>query len=193
MIGRANETSRNVFRGLGPGLGAMTLIVLACRCGGDGGPSIPELSCRDGNSSVASTVVLKCGGATSSEAEKIDVAVNGSSSGIGVRGFTFDVIYSPSKLEFVPATSYASPLLPDGLVGVTLSDGRPGRVVVSVQQVGDLPPVSVTKGQHTLLSLTFRRVPGATFDPTPLTFENFEAHPPSVGIGFRSDLSLSYE
>jgi len=115
---------------------------------------------------------MNCVGAIDSTTEQVNVVMGGPSSGsTTLRGFNFDVTYDPSKLEFVQAASHTSPLFPpSALVLVRLSNGDQGRVVVSIQQVGGVPDVEVGAGQHIVLSLSLRRVAGATSDPTPLGF-----------------------
>jgi len=164
--------------------------------GGGGGVVTPELACTDGGAAPANVVTLTCGGATNGTTERVDVVLGGPASGTTtLRGLNFDVIYEPSKLEYVPAAADTSPLFsPNALVAVTLSNGVPGRVVVSIQEYGSVAaPVSVGTGQHVVLSLSFRRAAGATFGPTPLTLENAEATAALPTIGFGSGLALSYQ
>jgi hypothetical protein len=179
-------------------LGCMAALMLGTvYCGGGGGGggmTTPQLSCAGGSSVAANSVALKCRGAIDSQTEKVDVVLGGPSSGsLTVRGFNFDITYASSRLEFVPATSYSSALAPSALVGVTLFNGQQGRVVVSVQQPGGLPALSAAPGEHRILSLSFRRVAGATFGPTPLAFENTDATGASAAVTFSSDLSLAYQ
>lgn len=175
---------------------AMALLpAVGCSNGAEpGGAIAPELSCTDGGTVDPLTVRVLCGTAMDATTERVDVVLGGPSSGTTtLRGFNFDLTYNPSKLEFVPATSYSSPMIPGALIVVTLSDGQQGRVVVSVQTVGGLPDKSVGPYLYTILSLSFRCVPGATFGPAPLTMENAEATGASTPIKFASGLALSYQ
>jgi len=164
--------------------------------GGGGGVDTPELACVDGGAAAANAVTLTCGGATSGTTERVDVVLGGPASGTTtLRGLNFDVIYDPAKLDYVPAAIDTSPLFsPNALVAVSLSNGVPGRVVVSIQEFGSVAaPVAVGAGPHVVLSVWFRRVAGATFAPTPLTFENAEATSAVPAISFGSALALSYQ
>jgi len=109
-----------------------------------------------------------------------------------LRGLNFDVTYDPTKLEFVPAASYVSPLFPDAFVLAVLANGQQGRVVAAIQQPGDLAAVSVATGEHDVRSLSFRRVAGANLGPTPLTFERAQATAASPAINFASGLAVEY-
>ena len=109
-----------------------------------------------------------------------------------LRGLNFDVTYDPANLDFVPAGAYTSPLFPNALILVSLENGVPGRLVVSIQQPGSSPNVLVQGGQSAVLTLTFARAAGMSFAPTPLAFENFEATSASAAVGFSSSLALSY-
>jgi hypothetical protein len=136
---------------------------------------------------------MRCGSAVASTTETVDVVIGGPGAGITtLKGFSFDVTYDPTKLEFVPAATPTSPLMPDALVIVVLANGLPGRVVVGIAQPGTLPDVAVSPGQHSVLSLTFRRAAGATFGPTPLMFDQAAATSPSTTITFASSLTLEY-
>jgi hypothetical protein len=161
---------------------------------GDGGTMAPAISCTDASSSAVNTVTLNCGGATDSATEKVDVMIAGPPTGsMTVQGFSFDVTYDPTKLEFVPAGTYTSPLFdPSALVLAVLANGEQGRVVVGIQQVGTLEDVAVSSGQHLVLSLSFRRVAGATFDPTPLMFDRADATYASATVTFEDGLALGY-
>jgi len=168
-----------------------------CSSGSDnsgGGTPTPALLCTDGGAAAANGVTLACGGALNSSTEKINVVMGGPSGGPAttLRGLNFDVIYDPANLDFVPASVYTSPLFPNALILVSLENGVPGRVVVSIQQPGSSPNVTVPAGQFGVLALTFARASGMSFTPTPLAFENFEATSASVAIAFTSDLALSY-
>jgi hypothetical protein len=123
----------------------------------------------------------------------VDVVMGGPAAGTtALRGFNFDVPYDATKLEFVPAVTYTSPLIPNALIVVSLQNGVPGRVVVSVQAPGADPDVQVAAGQHVVISLSFKTVTGVTVAPTPLTFENQETTPTTTGVTFSSGLMLSY-
>jgi len=177
-------------------LGFAAALVIGVGCSGGGSSdavSSASLVCTDGGAAAANVVDIACGGATSGSTELVHVVLGGPSAGsTTVRGFNFDVTYDVSKLEFVPAASYASPLMPAALVAVALSNGQQGRVVVSIQQPGGLPDVAVGTGQQTIVSLSFRRVSGASFGPTPLNFENAEAIAASPAIVFSDALALAY-
>ena len=167
-------------------------------CGGnsgDGKATAPAISCTDAGSAGVNTVTMNCGGATDNATERVDVMIAGPSSGtITLQGFSFDITYDPTKLEFVPAGTYTSPLFdPSALVLAVLANhGEQGRVVVGIQQVGTLEDVAVSSGQHLVLSLSFRRVTGATFDPTPLMFDLAEATHASATVTFADGLALGY-
>jgi hypothetical protein len=143
---------------------------------------------------AANGVTLACGGATASTTEQVDVVMAGPASGppTTLRGLNFDVTYDPAKLEFVPEAVPASPLFPDALVLAVLANGQQGRIVAAIQQVGTLPPVAVTTGEHLVISLTFRKVGVDTFDPTPLTFERAQATAASPAVTFANGLALAY-
>jgi len=158
-----------------------------------GGTPPPAIVCTDGGAAAANTVTLTCGGATNSTTEQVTVVVGGMSGPTTtLRGLNFDVTYDPTKLNFVPAATPTSPLFPAGLVVVSLENGLPGRVVVSIQQPGTDPNVAVAAGQHPAITLTFSRASGMSFTPTPLAFENAEATSSSAPIAFSSGLALSY-
>jgi hypothetical protein len=93
----------------------------------------------------------------------------------------------------MPAASYTSPLFPGALVAVALANGQPGDVVVSIQQTGGSPDVSVAAGQHPVLSLSFQTATGVTVSPTPMVFANPQATSASATITFASALALSYQ
>jgi len=163
-------------------------MAFGCSSGSD------KLGCGDEGAAAANAVAMSCGGATDSTTEQVDIVLGGPASGsTTVRGLNFDVTYDPAKVEYVPAASDASALFPSALVAVTLFNGQPGRVVVSIQEFGGLPPVQVGAGQHVVLSLSFRRAAGTTFGPTPLAFENAEATSASPAVNFAAGLALSYQ
>jgi len=181
------------------GFAAALVTAFGCSSGGDGGTiTAPALACSDGVAAAANAVAMMCGGGSADGTiEQIDVVMGGPASGsTTLRGFNFDVTYDPSKLEFVSVGSATSDLFPpSALVVAALANGQPGQVVVSIQQLGSDLDVVVGTGQHIVLSLSFRRVTGATFAPTPLEFQNAEATAASPAIGFPglSGLALSYQ
>lgn len=160
----------------------------------NGGTASPQLYCADGGAAAANGVTLNCSTPVDTQTTLVDVVIGGPASGTTtLRGLNFDVTYDPAKVDFVPAANYASPLFPNGLIAVALNNGQPGDVVVSIQQGGGDPPVSVAPGQHIVLTLSFRRASGVNFSPTPLPFANSEATGASTAIGFTSGLALSYQ
>jgi len=181
------------------GFAAALLTAFGCSNGGDSGAPAPgpALQCGDASPAAANAVTLKCGGSTDGMTEQVNVVMGGPASlTTTLRGFNFDVIYDPSKLEFVSATSDTSDLFPStALFSAALFSGQPGQLVVSIQQVGGVPDVVVDAGQHVALSLSFRRVAGATFAPTPLDFDpaSAEATDASAAISFASGLTLAYQ
>jgi len=173
-------------------LGFAAALPMAFGCGSDSNSA--KLGCSDGGAAPANVVTLSCAGATDSTTEQVDVVLGGPASGsTTLRGLNFDVTYDPSKLAFVPAAADLSALFPNALVAVTLFNGQPGRVVVSIQEFGGLPDVAAGAGQNVVLSLSFRRAAGTTFGPTPLMLENAEATAASTAIGFVDGLALSYQ
>ena len=167
-----------------------------CSGGSDnsgGGTTTPALLCTDGGAAAANGVTLKCGGAVDSTTVQVGVVMGGPSGGpTTLRGLNFDVTYDPANLEFVPAANYTSPLFPNALILVTLENGVPGRLVVSIQQPGSSPNVVVSTGQFSVLTLTFARASGMSFASSPLAFENSEATNASAAVAFASSLALSY-
>jgi len=162
--------------------------------GGNGGPIPPALACTDGGTAGANTVTMSCGGLIDATTERVDIVIGGPTSGTTtLRGLIFDVTYDPTKLEFVPAAVPASPLFPDALVLVELANRQPGRIVAAIIQVGTLPDVAVTTGEHEVLSLSFRRAGEDTFDPTPLAFDRAQATAAVPTITFASGLALNYQ
>jgi len=177
--------------------GFASALLLSFGCGGSdtgSGPAPPTLACTDGGAAAANTVIMSCGGPIDGTTEKVNVVLGGPAAPntTTLRGLNFDVTYDPAKLEFVPAASYVSPLFPDAFVLAVLANGQQGRVVAAIQQPGDLAAVSVATGEHDVLSLSFRRVAGATFGPTPLTFERAQATAALPAISFASGLALEY-
>jgi hypothetical protein len=178
-------------------LGFAAAVLSGFGCGGGGGspPPAAALGCTDGGAADENAIAMACGAATDNTTERVDVVLGGPTSGTTtLRGVNFDVIYDPSKLDYVPAATDTSPLFsPNALIAVSLYNGLPGRLVVSIQEYGGLADVTVGAGQHTVMSLSFRRTSGVNFSPTPLTFENAEASTASAAIGFGSALALSYQ
>jgi len=183
-----------------PALGLAALLLLTSSCGGDGGGGTQTavMTCSSSDTVGANQVAMRCGVEPVNDQGRVDVVLGGPASGeMTVRGFNFDITYDPTKVEYVPSSGFTSPLfvtddgLQTALVVVALADGQQGRVVVSVQQPGDLPAQSVDAGTHEVVSLWFRRVVGETFGPTGLAFDNAEATGASVSIEFGSDLSLA--
>ena len=180
-------------------LGFAAALVTAFGCssgsddGGGGGTPPPAIVCTDGGAAPANGVTLNCGGAINTTTEQVVVTMGGPASGTTtLRGLNFDVTYDPTKLDYVPAATPQSPLFPDALVAVTLENGVPGILVVSIQQPGTALNVGVGPGPHPVMTLTFSRVTGVSFPPTPLDFDNFEATSASATVGFSSALALSY-
>ena len=185
-------TARGLFVA---GFAAALLSSLGCggSDSGGGGPVPPELVCTDAGTVSANTVTMSCGGLLDATTERVDIVIGGPASGTTtLRGLNFDVTYDPTKLEFVPEAAPSSPLFPDALVLAVLANGQQGRVVAAIQQVGTLPDVPVTTGEHWVLSLSFRRVAAATFDPAPLTFERAQATAASPAVTFANGLALAY-
>ena len=175
------------------GLAAALLTAMACG-GGGGGPDVstPQLACT-GSAGGTDSVGMTCGSRVDSATERIDVVVVGPASGTTTSmGFNFDVTYDASKVQFM-GSSAVSDLIPNGLVAVSLSNGQQGRLIVSVQQPGNLAPVSVGPGQFTLLTLDFQTVSGAKFGPTPLAFDNADATSASSPVTFASTLELAFQ
>ena len=180
-------------------LGFAAALVTAFGCssgsddGGGGGTPPPAIVCTDGGAAPANGVTLNCGGAINTTTEQVVVTMGGPASGTTtLRGLNFDVTYDPALLDYVPAATPQSPLFPNALVAVTLENGVPGILVVSIQQPGTALNVGVGPGQHPVMTLTFTRAAGMSFPPTPLAFENFEATSASAAVAFSSSLALSY-
>ena len=190
---RPTRTARSLFVA---GFATALFSSLGCDGGSDGvgfGPIPPTLACTDSGTFGTNNVTMSCGGLLDDTTERVDIVLGGPASGsTSLRGLNFDVIYDPAKLEFVPAADLMSPLFPDALILVALANGEQGRVIVAIQQVGTLPDVTVTAGVHWVFSLSFRRVPAATFDATPLAFEREQATAPSTTITFSDGLALAY-
>ena len=151
------------------------------------------LRCTDLGAAPSNTISLSCAGATSGTTEQLDVVLGGPASGVtNLSGLNFDVTYDPTKMAIVPTGPFTSPLFPDALIVARLYNGQPGRLVVSIQQPGGLPPVDVAPGQHDVLSFSFSRASTTAFNPTALLFENAEATSASSPVTFVSNLAISY-
>jgi hypothetical protein len=170
---------------------AALLTGFGCSNDSGSGSSSPALLCSDAGNAAANGVTTRCGAAIDSQTERVDVVMGGPAAGATtLRGLNLDVTFDPARLQFTTASA-TSPLFPAGLVAANLSG--PGRVVVSVQQTGGNPDVSVAPGQHVVLSLTFQRASGASFGATPLPLENTEATAASATITFTSGVSLAFQ
>jgi hypothetical protein len=154
----------------------------------------PTISCTDGGPAGVDTVTMNCGAVSASTTERVDIKIGGPTTGTTtLRGLNFDVIYDATKLEFINAGTYTSPIFaPSALVIVALAGGQPGHLVIGIQQVFGEPDVVVVPGQQVVLSLSFRTVAGATFDPTPLTFDRADATNASATVVFTDGLALGY-
>jgi len=176
--------------------GAALLGSIGCGGGSDSGGSgvtVPALSCSDGGPAAEDAVTMNCGGAIDGTTERVDVVMGGPATGTTtLQGLNFDITYDPAALEFIPEAIPTSPLFPSALVLTVLANGQQGRLVAAIQQPGTLPDVDVGPGQHLVLSLTFRTVPGAAFDPTPLAFERADATNASDPVSFVSGLAVGY-
>ena len=121
-------------------LGFAAALLTALGCSSSGGDPVPSAAivCVNGGAAAANAVTLTCAGATDNTTEQVNVVLGGPASGsTTLRGLNFDVTYDSSKLEYVPAVTDTSPLFsPNALVAVTLFNGQPGRMVVSIQEYG---------------------------------------------------------
>lgn len=181
-------------------LGFVTALLAGFGCssgGGDVATTAPQLTCGDGGAPAANAVNMKCGGVAGGVTERVDVVIGGPAVGsTTLSGLNFDVLYDPSKLEFVAVTSTTSQLFPaSAIVLADLANQQPGRVVVSIHQVGGVPDVTIFAGQHVALSLSFRLAAGAMFGPTPVQFDpsRSEATDASTTMTFASGLELAYQ
>jgi hypothetical protein len=159
-----------------------------------GGSTGPALSCTDGGNAAANGVNTNCAGAVDSETELVDIVIGGPAAGTtSLRGVNLDLTFDDTKLAFVPSTpSFTSPLFPTALIAVS-SPVASGRVIVSIQQPGSDPAVTVGPGQHVVMSLMFKRAPAATFTPTPIGIENTDATGASAPISFASATMIAYQ
>ena len=181
--------------------GFATALLSSLGCGGGSdtgsGPTPPALACSDGGAAAANNVILSCGGPIDGTTAKVIVVIGGPASGTTtLRGLNFDVTYDSAKVVFVSATNDAGGIFPpNSLVApIAFPDDLIPHVVLAIQQVVGVPDVVVGAGQHVVLTLTFQRAPGATFDGTPLNFDldKSEATSPSNPITFASGLALSF-
>ena len=162
------------------GFAAALLTALGCSSsGGDGGTPSPAIVCTNGDAASPGALTLVCGGATSSTTEQVNVVMGGPALGTTtLRGINFDVTFDPLKLQFEALTpsdpSDPNALFPPTAIPLAQLSDTPGRVVVTIQQVGGDPDRVVPAGQYNAFSLSFKRVAGATFGPTPLAFEHAE-------------------
>lgn len=173
-------------------------LVTAFGCSSGGGVVVsPTLLCTDGGAAAANAVTLTCGAATGGT-QIVDVVLGGPAT---LSGLSFNVMYDGANLVYDSYdSSAASQLFPGALISVLPSsepNSVPGYkdVVVGFQTTGGTV-VTVDAGQHVVLSLTFQRVPGTTFGPTPVAFNierTLTATPPTAGTTFASSLSLSYQ
>lgn len=182
------------FRGwIEVGFAAALLTAVGCSSNSGSGTAAPAFACSDGGAATPDGVVLTCGGATAATTEQVDVVMGGPASGsTTIQGLTFDVVYDPTKLVFVPAGPYTSPLFPGALISVALFNNQPGRVVVGISETGG-STVPVGAGQHAVLSLSFQGAAGVNFSATPVQFANAAAVSASTSISFASALALSYQ
>lgn len=166
---------------------------LLAGCGGSDDPLAPVvIRCSDGGASPANTVTLQCAAAASADEYLVVVELAGPSSGATtLRGVALDVVWTPTNVEFIADPAYTSPLMPNGLVAVGLFQGEQGHLVVSVQQPGGQPDVSVGPGAATVVRLRFRRKITSAFGPVPLAIDNAAAIDSSPAIQFGSGLALS--
>ena len=159
-----------------------------------GGTTGPALSCVDGGNAAANGVNTNCAGAVDSETELVDIVLGGPGAGTtSLRGVNLDLTFDDAKLTFVPTTpAFTSPLFPNALIAVS-SQVAPGRVIVSIQQTGGDPAITVGPGQHVVMSLMFKRAAGATFTPTPIGIENTDATGATAPISFASGTMIAYQ
>jgi len=178
-------------------LGFSLALLVASGCsssgsgGGGGGTTSPAIVCINGDAVSPDALTMSCGGETNSTTEQVNVVMGGPASGTTtLRGLNFDVTFDPSKLQFAGLTPNdpADPnaLFPSSVTPLATSHTA-GRVVVTIQRFEGDPDRVVSAGQYkNVFSLSFQRVAGATFGPTPLTFDNAEYTRPSplTPIGF---------
>ena len=173
---------------------AALLAGFGCSNDSGSGSTGPALSCTDGGNAAANGVNTNCAGAVDSETELVDIVIGGPAAGTtSLRGVNLDLTFDDTKLAFVPSTpSFTSPLFPTALIAVS-SPVASGRVIVSIQQPGTDPAVTVGPGQHVVMSLMFKRAPAATFTPTPIGIENTDATGASASISFASATMIAYQ
>jgi len=86
----------------------------------------------------------------------------------------FDVTYDPTKLTFTPAASYASPLFPSALVGVSLLDDCRGASCVD-PAARRIAGRRDSRGPERHAGSYAHAGDGATFSSTSVAFENTES------------------
>lgn len=175
---------------------AALLTAFGCSDDGDVPTTTPAFACLDGGAASANAVSLGCGGA-SADTQRVDIVIGGPAA---VSGLSFNVMFDGSKLAYdsYDATP-ANDLFPGALVSVVEStepNSTPGfkDVVVAIQMTGGTA-LTGDPGQHLVLSLSFQRASGATFDPSPLSFNverTLTATPASAGTTFGSSLTVAY-
>lgn len=192
-------TTTTVRRGFASGFAAVLLTGLGCSGGGGGGVTtpMPQLTCTDDGPPAPNEVAMRCGGVAAGVTHRVNVVIGGPEVGsTTLRGLNFDVLYDPSKLEFISVTADMGQLFPSSafVLGV-LHNHLPGRVVVSIHQAGGLPDVAVSAGQRIVLSVSFQRVAGETFGPTPVQFDTStsEATDASTTISFAGGAALAHQ
>jgi hypothetical protein len=184
------------------GFAAALLAALGCSDSGSssGTPTNPAFTCADGGAAGANAVTMTCGGLLDSVTEQVNVVIGGPSSGsTNLRGLNFDVTFDSTKLTFVSASlNAAGPFASDALVVASAEPAAtPTHVVVSIQQTGGNPDVTIASGQQAVvMHLAFAHVGSpATFAGSPLSFDpaSSETTPPGTGVTFGSSLALSYQ
>jgi len=155
----------------------------------------PGYGCTDLGLAGENNVRMTCGGLIDSDTERVDIVLGGPASGsTTLRGLEFSVPYN-HVLEFLPDASYTSPLFgPNAEISVTQPSGVPDFLNISIREPDTIvDPVSVDAGQHTVLSLKFRRRAWQSFGPVYLTFQGALAVSASTPISFSNTVSLYYE
>lgn len=175
---------------------AALLTAVGCSSGGDVSVS-PTLACADTGTPVANAVTLTCGGATTAT-QQVDVVIAGPAT---LSGLSFNVMYDGDNLAYDSYdASAASLLFPGALISVVPAsepNAVPGYkdVVVAIQMTGGAPLTDIS-GVQLVLSLNFTRASGATFGPTPVSFNplrTLTASPGTAGTTFASGLAVSYQ
>ena len=159
--------------------------------------TVPALTCEDGGAAAANTVALTCG-ETTGDTQQVNVVLGGPAT---VSGLSFNVMYDGSSLDYDSYdASTVHQFFPGALVSIVPSiepNSVPGYqdVIVAIQMTGGTG-LTGDPGQHVVLTLNFRRISGAVFGPTPLTFNlerTLTATPATAGTTFASDLVLAYQ